>query len=546
MNPRFYLPILLFLYCLLRAPLLLSPLDGVLMEISRGAIVQEIIHGLRLPFLDYSVDMYGIGSLVASVWTVPFFLIFGENWFAFKLAPFAWYFFAIIAWYGVWKIAFDSKRAFLISLFFIFPPPNVIQYSLANIGYHFEMILWVALSILLFHKILEGKLSEIWGGLLLGVLGGFSSAAVLTNLVTVAVILFYLFLYRGGPIRKGIFLGWYFVGFVIGFSPFLLLNASYNWGGIRFTEYVFSNFAVVREWIRHIGFLLTTGLPTLFGFHEGRASIWGWAALIFSGMYLLSLLHLAVHFFKNNFFKKQGLQLEAFGFLFQTFLLTLLVLANRGDHDHYLFSLVPFFGMNLLLLNQAVGKKTIGFISVFWFGISLMGHWNLVSWENFGASLVMPGYSKEEGLTWTLEDKFGFDLKLFHEKSQILLEGEDDKFKIFFYGNLTKDFFKINSEEDLQKALIFISGVEPQFHSILFEKFGIGLGPYCQFEAQALEELCEKYQIPMETRHVIYPGFIQALNWSSRFQSERFAKAEMICKGLEKMVCTRGLSLLDP
>jgi len=73
-----------------------------------------------------------------------------------------------------------------------------------------------------------------------------------------------------------------------------------------------------------------------------------------------------------------------------------------------------------------------------------------------------------------------------------------------------------------------------------------GIAQYREHTITDATAFCEKYQIPMETRHVIYPGFIQALNWSSRFQSERFAKAEMICKGLEKMVCTRGLSLLDP
>ena len=110
--------ILLGLYCLLRLPLLLSPLEDVTYEIYRGAIAHDLIHGLKLSFWDYAADPYGLGPLLNGFWTVPFFLLFGENWFALKFAPFAWHFLTVFVWYYVWKDYYVPQKAFLISLFF--------------------------------------------------------------------------------------------------------------------------------------------------------------------------------------------------------------------------------------------------------------------------------------------------------------------------------------------------------------------------------------------------------------------------------------------
>jgi len=113
---RKYLFWLLFLYCFVRLPLMLSPLEVISDDVYRGMIAVELIEGLKLPLWDYAANPYGGGSLLAGLWTTPFFLIFGKNLFALRFAPFLWHFYSLIAWYFVFKKYFSPKRVFLILL----------------------------------------------------------------------------------------------------------------------------------------------------------------------------------------------------------------------------------------------------------------------------------------------------------------------------------------------------------------------------------------------------------------------------------------------
>src|SRR5438445_411581 len=56
-------------------------------ELYRGAIAQELVTGLKMPFTEYRADNYSGGSLVIGALASGFFLLFGPTLFALKLAP---------------------------------------------------------------------------------------------------------------------------------------------------------------------------------------------------------------------------------------------------------------------------------------------------------------------------------------------------------------------------------------------------------------------------------------------------------------------------
>ena len=56
-------------------------------QLYRGIIAQELLTGLKMPFIEYRADNYSGGSLVIGILAAGFFLPFGPTVFALKLAP---------------------------------------------------------------------------------------------------------------------------------------------------------------------------------------------------------------------------------------------------------------------------------------------------------------------------------------------------------------------------------------------------------------------------------------------------------------------------
>src|SRR2546428_2652070 len=77
-------------------------------ELYRGAVAQELVTGLKMPFIDYRADSYAGGSLVVGVLAAGFFLLFGPTVFALKLAPLFLFTLALVLWY--WTIQRRSEE----------------------------------------------------------------------------------------------------------------------------------------------------------------------------------------------------------------------------------------------------------------------------------------------------------------------------------------------------------------------------------------------------------------------------------------------------
>ncbi len=505
---------ILFIYCLVRFSFILVYEPLYFYETYTGTVAKEILSGLRLPLLDYAADPYGAGNIIAAMVTAPLFLFFGETLFALKLAPLLWHLLSLIAWFFVFRAWFTPIKTFLMLLFLALPPPRITEYFLLNQGIHFEMILWMALSILILKRFLDGRLSERKAGLMLGLLGGFSSWTILTNLVTAAVIWIYLAFVRGTKMRKPVFFAAYILFFLIGFSPLLLYNAKYGWTGMEIIEALFltPNYSA-NYFLEQMTLVLKIGLRGLFGFRD----LEGISRRIFmEGYTLLYLTALgALLFQKRKEILKpvKGLDLVTFGLLFQLLLISLTIIASWGYREYYFFPLVPFMGMTLVLAFGGL-KRPIKFaILAFCILGGLAGNISYVAKRlpDFGRPLKMPGYS--DGLLgYFVEARFGYyDFDLFQRKVRQALGGRTLKYKEEFFQNFTSGSLAIHHKEDLEQKILFVKSWDPSLQPTLFKKLGMQLGIYSDFSQKNLNDLLVEYKIDPSFYPMIYEGFSEAL-----------------------------------
>src|SRR5207253_4624916 len=121
-----------------------------------GAIAQELLTGLKMPFIDYRADNYAVGSLVIGALAAGFFLLFGPTVFALKLAPLFLFTLALVFWYWTIQRAAGERVARYFALLFCFTPPLFTDYSVIAMGFHSESIFFSALTVFLLFSMLSG------------------------------------------------------------------------------------------------------------------------------------------------------------------------------------------------------------------------------------------------------------------------------------------------------------------------------------------------------------------------------------------------------
>jgi len=519
---------------------MLSPLEVISDDVYRGMIAVELIEGLKLPLWDYAANPYGGGSLLAGLWTTPFFLIFGKNLFALRFAPFLWHFYSLIAWYFVFKKYFSPKRVFLILLLFVIPPPRITEYMLLNNGYHFEMLLWMALSILLLKKVVENAGPAFSHIFLLGLLGGFSSSMILTNLVTVAAIWIYLVFLKNTPIRKSLFYGVYLLGFLTGFAPWLLYNWHYGWLGLDIVKHFFAVTPFLSSFSEGIVWVFQRSLRGLLGFREFSF----WLRHIFTeGFILTYLVSLGFLFWRKKSF------IESFGLVFQCLILGLNLFFGIRSKEHYLFPLLPFMAMTLVIFAMRFKPLLRTALLLFLLAAGVMGNAKLVSLKQFGVSLSRPGYSYI-ALGEVFDASFKHDFSLFREKVETLMSGRPKRVQKAFYSGFSSQAFAIHDERDILPILDFIENADSSIKPILLEKLGIQLGLYARFDYTILQNLLRQFGVKEGAIPKLYGGIIKGLNWTDKNMDEMLSIAFLFCHQVRreaKPFCYEAIGeLVDP
>ncbi|TLY21503.1 MAG: hypothetical protein E6K68_06035 [Nitrospirae bacterium] len=217
------------LYLVLIDPTYLSPQLGD--ELHIGTIAQELVTGPTLPFTEYRANNFALGTLVIGALTAGFFELLGPTVFALKLAPLLVSTLTLIFWYWTIQRYAGERVAGYFAVLFCFSPPLLTAYSVAALGAHSESIVFSALTAFLLLRMLSDETSSPAVPTLLGLTAGVGLwFAYIYGLTLLALLGFWLW-HDTGRLRRMRIL-WLALGFVVGSSPWILLNVQTHFAGL--------------------------------------------------------------------------------------------------------------------------------------------------------------------------------------------------------------------------------------------------------------------------------------------------------------------------
>ena len=218
-------------------------------ELYRGTIAQELATGLTMRFPEYRADNYSGGSLVIGALAAGFFRLFGPTLFALKLAPLFLFTLALLFWYWTIQRYAGERVAGYFAMLFCFSPPLFTGHSVTAMGFHSESIVFSALTaFLLFGMLSEDKPSRAYP-VLLGLTAGIGLWFAYIYGLTLLALLVFWFWHDTGMFRRPRVL-WFALGFVAGFSPWIIINAQTHFAGLVVrSRHVWEHFGLDHLWV---------------------------------------------------------------------------------------------------------------------------------------------------------------------------------------------------------------------------------------------------------------------------------------------------------
>src|SRR5437870_1823152 len=234
------------LYLLLIDPsyLLTQPGD----ELYVGTIAQELVTGPTLPLYEYRSNSYMLGTLVMGGLAAGFFLLFGPNVVALKLASLLVFTLVLAFWYWTIQRAAGERVAGYFAFLFCFSPPLLTAYSVAALGQHGESFLFSALTVFLLFRMLSDEGSSLLFPALLGLTAGvglwFDSIYGLTLLVLLGV-----WLWQDTGMLWRTRFACFALGFVVGFTPWIVIITQTHLAGlVIYDKTVWEHFGLKHLW----------------------------------------------------------------------------------------------------------------------------------------------------------------------------------------------------------------------------------------------------------------------------------------------------------
>ena len=234
------------LYLVLSDPNYLSPqLDD---ELYVGTMAQEIVTGLKMPFTEYRENNYMLGTLVMGALAAGFFLLFGPTLFALKLASLLVFTLALVFWYRTILRAAGERVADYFALLFCFSPPQLTAYSVTALGGHGESLLFSALTVFLFLRMLSEEKPSLAYPVILGLTAGVGLwFDYIYGLTLLALLMFWVWHGKGRFWRLRVL--WFALGFVAGFSPWISINLQTHFAGLMiYDKNVWEHFGLAHLW----------------------------------------------------------------------------------------------------------------------------------------------------------------------------------------------------------------------------------------------------------------------------------------------------------
>src|SRR5256712_9158167 len=172
-----------------------------------------------------------LGTLMIGTLASGFFRLFGPTVFALKLVPLLLFTLALAIWYWTIQRAAGERVAGCFALLFCFSPPLLTAYSTASPCCHGESILFSALTVFLFFRMLSDEGSSPGVPVLLGLTAGVGLwFAYIYGLTLLAMLGFWFWHDKGRFWRPRVL--WFALAFVVGFAPWIIMNLQTHFAGL--------------------------------------------------------------------------------------------------------------------------------------------------------------------------------------------------------------------------------------------------------------------------------------------------------------------------
>jgi hypothetical protein len=357
-------------------------------------------------FTEYRADNYAGGSLVLGALAAGFFLLFGPTVFALKLAPLFLFTLALVFWYWTIQRAAGERVARYFAMLFCFSPPLFTAYSVTAMGFHSESIVFSALTVfLLFRMLPEEKASPVYP-LLLGLTAGFGLWFCYTYELTLLAMLGFWLWNDEGIFRRTRVL-WFALGFVVGFSPWILINVQSDFTGlVIYDAKVWEHFRPEHLWegLAHPRRLAPVEFFATLASDDPRDLPRRGVNLLYSLLYLGPIITAGVFHLKTERSAPAGPRptrptLEGFGILYLVVFALAVQISDFRDTRYHVpaYSFLFFFVAHALAYCQdrfpCVQRKiqTAFLANVVVLGLAT--HTHLLSLERPGITLSAKGYA---------------------------------------------------------------------------------------------------------------------------------------------------------
>jgi len=265
-------------------------------ELYVGTMAHELVTGPTLPFTEYRVSNYMLGTLVMGTLAAGFFLLFGPTIFALKLAALLVFTLALAIWYQTIRLAAGARVAGYFALLFCLSPPVLTAYSTATPNCHGESLLFSALTVFLLFRMLSDERGSLVYPVLLGLTAGVGLwFAYIFGLTLLALLGFWVW-YDKGIFRLPHVLS-FATGFLMGFAPWILFNMQTHFTGlVIYDKTVWGHFGLAQLWdglahpqrLAPVEFLRTIAFDHDWGLYRRAVS------MLYSLLYLVPILTLGV------------------------------------------------------------------------------------------------------------------------------------------------------------------------------------------------------------------------------------------------------------
>lgn len=388
-------------FLLLRFTIILTAVEYVAHydELDLGTLARELLQGLKMPFKAYQLDAYSGESLILGPLVIPFFKLFGQNLFAVKMVPLFFSFLTLLLIYSFTLRNFGQKPATVAALLYTFSMPMLTQLSLVGMAGHCEASFLSLLILFAFYDYFyKGKkwTSLIFWGWICGFGLWFYYA---TAIMIGACCLSWLLISRSKFFNKDLLV--FIIFFILGFSPWLILNTQNSFRGIELLAENLANFQSQHQMMLFLGknlALLGKGIPTSFAslpvffIHEH----------VYSWIYFLSFLFLLTPWIFKYCKKPEFLPLILYPFLFILVLMSCFFTVVRDIGFVGYRYVTPLYLVLILLAALALSEIRRVFL-IFFLALGILGHTAFLFKEPFARALSYQGYSYYQlGTRWRL------------------------------------------------------------------------------------------------------------------------------------------------